>query len=220
MPKTCIIVPAYCEAERIGNVLEELSELPYQVIVVDDGSPDQTFEVAKGKAVIALRHKINLGKGAAMKTGCEAALKLGAEYLVVIDADGQHRPQDVTKFIARLETGDEIVFGSRSFSRGMPAMMAFGNQTLSNLVRIFFKIKVTDTQNGFRAFTASAYQKIKWQAARYDVETEMVVNAGRAQLKYSEVSIPTIYLDNYKGTTLFDGVKILFKIIKWKIIKR
>jgi len=220
MSKIWIIVPAYAEAERIGIVLDELSKLPYQILVVDDGSPDQTFEVAKARSTVTLRHKINLGKGAAMKTGCEAALRLGAEYLVVIDADGQHRPEDVIRFVNRLEAGDEVVFGKRDFNRGMPMMMALGNQALSSLVNIFFKIKIADTQNGFRAFTALAYQKIKWQAARYDVETEMVVNAGRARLKYSEVNIPTIYLDNYKGTTLFDGFKILFKIIKWKIIKR
>jgi len=220
MNKTYIVVPAYCEAERIGSVLDILVKYSYQVIVVDDGSKDDTYQVAKSKSVIVLKHKINLGKGAAMKTGCEAALCLGAENIVVMDADGQHRPEDVTKFIKKLAAGDEIVFGKRDFSRGMPAMMALGNTTLSNLIRILFKIDVSDTQNGFRAFSVSAYQKIKWQAAKYDVETEMVVNAGRAKLKHGQVTIPTIYLDNYKGTTLFDGVKILLKIIKWKIIKK
>ncbi len=160
MNKTYIVVPAYCEAERIGPVLDILVKYPYQIIVVDDGSKDDTFLVAKSRsAVISLKHKINLGKGAAMKTGCEAALCLGAENIVVMDADGQHRPEDVTRFIKKLATGDEIVFGKRDFSRGMPAMMALGNTTLSNLIRILFNIEIADTQNGFRAFTALAYQK-------------------------------------------------------------
>src|SRR3989344_7801744 len=112
--KIFIVIPAYNEAQRIGKVLEGAKSYASRTIIVDDGSRDATYSAIRENfsEVIALRHKINLGKGAALKTGCDAAIKLGADIIVVMDADGQHKPEDIPRFVDSLERRErDIVFG-------------------------------------------------------------------------------------------------------------
>jgi glycosyltransferase involved in cell wall biosynthesis len=221
MKKTIAVIPAYNEAKRVVEVLHRVQPFVDQVVVVDDGSMDNTFEVvqALGGKVIALYHTINLGKGAALKTGCEAALNLGADYIVCLDADNQHSPERIPEFIRTLEQQQvDLVFGVRQFNRNMPFIMLLGNHVLSVMINLLFHIFVHDTQSGFRAFTRQAYELMRWESSGYEVETEMIVRASEHKLNYAEVDIDTIYLDNYKGTTALDGVKIFLQILKWKII--
>lgn len=218
--KTIAVIPAYNEETTIGNVLNHVKPYVDKIIVVDDGSKDNTFQAAKALDgyITVLRHKINLGKGAALKTGCEAAIKLGAEKLILMDADGQHKAEDIPKLLNKLEEENlDIVFGARQPNENMPIMMILGNKILTKLINLFLNIKLTDTQTGFRAFTSDAYKKLQWQSSDYSVETEMIVKTSKNNLKYGEVAIPTIYKDNYKGTTCIDGVKIFFNLIKWRI---
>lgn len=207
-----VIIPAYNEGGKIKEVIEEVKKYSSQIIVVDDGSHDNTTEIAEQQKVILLRHKINLGKGAALRTGCDYALELGAEKMVVIDADGQHQPQQITAFLASLENND-IAFGCRKKSKSMPAVLKLGNYFINSLIKILCKIQIKDSQCGYRAFSAAAYHKIKWRASDYYMETEMVINTAKNKLKYVQIPIETIYSDKYKGTTVLDGVKIAAKII-------
>jgi len=218
--KTFVIIPAYNEEKNISRVIDGAKEYTDNIIVVDDGSRDNTFQIAKtlNESAIVLRHKINLGKGAALKTGCEAAINLGAEKLVLMDADGQHDPNDIPKLVDKLEKENlDIVFGARQPNENMPTMMFLGNKILTKLINFFLNIKLTDTQTGFKALTSEAYKKLRWHSSDYSVETEMIVKAGKNNLRYGEVSIQTIYKDNYKGTTCIDGIKIFFNLIKWVI---
>ncbi|RLC30852.1 glycosyltransferase family 2 protein, partial [Candidatus Woesebacteria bacterium] len=89
--KIFIVIPAYQEEERIGNVIRDVTKTKFPIVVVDDGSKDNTFKIASKYRVTALRHKVNLGKGAAMKTGAEVAFKMGADAIVFMDSDGQHK---------------------------------------------------------------------------------------------------------------------------------
>lgn len=215
-----VIMPAYNEGRNIGDVLREIILYTDNIIVIDDGSGDDTYVEARkvNSNIIVLRHKINLGKGAALKTGCEAALKNGAEILALIDSDGQHLAEDMVKLIDRLiEKKLDIVFGERKFNKNMPFMMKLGNKLLTFLIKIFFNVNLNDTQCGLRAFTSDAYERIKWHEQDYSVETEMIINAGKHNLKYDSVEIQTIYKDSYKGTTIFDGVIILFNLFKWRL---
>ncbi|MFC1687622.1 glycosyltransferase family 2 protein [Patescibacteria group bacterium] len=218
--KIAVIIPAKNEKERIVQVLKKVKEqVPESdIIVVDDGSDDQTVKTAGSvQGIIVLRHRINLGKGAALKTGCEAAIQRGAETIVLMDADGQHNPEDIPRFLESLSGEHDIIIGSRKIGKDMPLAMRFGNKFLSLVTSLLFKSYVTDTQSGYRAFRASVYPKIKWDSTGYAVETEMIINAAKHHLRTKEIDIQTVYHDSYKGTTILDGIRIFINMILWRI---
>ena len=213
---TWVIIPGYNEEKNIAKVIENTLKFCKNIVVVDDGSSDRTSENA-AKA-IALKHIVNLGKGAALKTGVEYAIMKGAKIIVALDADGQHDPAMIPKFLKALDDCD-IVFGYRKMSGRMPLIMRLGNWTINTMTEILFGISLKDTQSGYRAFKTKAYRKLRWDATDYFVETEMVANVGRKKLKYKQIPIATIYADKYKGTTVIDGIKIVLNMIWWRITK-
>jgi len=217
-----IVIPARNEARHIGQVLTELESevhgLPVVPMVVDDGSSDRTADLARAAGARVISHAINLGKGAALKTGCEAVIAAGCDVIVLMDADGQHRPGDLPLMVSPLLAGTaDLVLAQRHFTRDMPATMRLGNWGLSRLFSFLFGATFQDTQCGLRAFTADAYPKLDWIATDYAVETEMLVRAARARLRTAEVEIETIYHDAYKGTTVTDGMRILANMIRWRM---
>lgn len=226
--KIFVVIPAYNECKRIGHVLDSLtSKTDLPVIIVDDGSSDQTFKVVNdyikknSKKMSArftvLKHKTNLGKGAALKTGCEAAFLMGCEAVIIMDSDGQHKSEDLYKFIQILKKGEhDIVFGSRNLSMGVPLVRFTGNKMASILVSILFGIYVSDLICGYRALTKKAYERICWQSTGYGVETEMVIRTGRAGLRRCEVPVETVYHDKFKGVTVLDALGILLNVLKWR----
>lgn len=213
-----VIIPAHNEENRIRAVIRKTKRFAKNVVVVDDGSTDNTHRTAQEENVLVLRHIINLGKGAALKTGAEYAIKNGAEKLIFMDADGQHKPADIPRFLKALR-GVDIVFGSRDLNKKMPLILKFGNWFINKTNDLLFGIDLRDTQSGYRAMTADAYRQIRWKATSYGVESEMIANVGKKRLKYKELPIETIYADKYKGTTIIDGVKIVFNMLWWKITR-
>ncbi len=212
-----IVIPAYNEGEKISKVIERVKKISSNIIVVDDGSKDSTRKIAESSGIIVLSHIVNLGKGAALKTGCDYAIIKGAKLIVALDADLQHKPEDIPRFLDALN-GRDIVFGCRQLtSDKMPAILRFGNNFINKITHILFGMNLKDTQCGFRAFTSEAYKKIRWNATDYSMESEMIANAGKQKLNYAEVAIETVYLDRYKGTTVLDGVKIVMNMISWRI---
>jgi glycosyltransferase involved in cell wall biosynthesis len=217
-----VVIPARNEAARIGQVLAgiagQVGGLPVICLVVDDGSSDGTDEVARAHGARVLTHAINLGKGAAMKTGCAAGLAAGCDVLVMMDADGQHRPSDLPAIVAPILSGQaDLVLSRRPFNHEMPATSRLGNWGLTRLFTLMFGASFGDTQSGLRAFTSEAYQHVDWLATDYAVETEMLVRAARAKLRTVEVDIDTIYHDAYKGTTVVDGLRILVQMIRLRL---
>ncbi|MBI2573080.1 glycosyltransferase family 2 protein [Candidatus Woesearchaeota archaeon] len=215
-----VIIPAYNEGKNIGQVLTKtVKYIPStHIIVVDDGSKDHTSQEAQKHDVITLRHNVNLGKGAALKTGCDYALTKGATRIVVMDADGQHDPAHIPHFFELLDSHD-IIFGKRIITKSMPFVFRFGNTFINQVLRVLYGIKVEDSQCGYRSFNANIYPKIRWRVTDYFMETEMIVNAGKAKLTHTQYPIETIYGDRYKGTTVIDGVKIVLKMIAWRIFR-
>ena len=216
------MVPAFNERSRVASVLAavgalRLPERP-RMIVVDDGSSDGTAEVAKRAGAQVVSHRVNLGKGAALLTGVEAAVATGADLVVVMDADGQHDPSDLPLLLEPLKAGRaDLVLGYRQFTSAMPPAMRFGNTLLSGIFAALFGLRVRDTQCGFRALTAEACRSLRWTAIDYAVETEMLVHAARRRLRVVEVPIATVYLDRHKGTTAIDGLRILASMLRWRL---
>ncbi|HDD05204.1 MAG TPA: glycosyltransferase family 2 protein [Candidatus Aenigmarchaeota archaeon] len=209
------VVPALNEEKRIEEVLKGLRKYVDKIIVVDDGSRDKTSEVSS-KYALVLRHVVNLGKGAALRTGCKKALEFKPKYIFFIDGDGQHDPREVPKFVKKLEEGYELVQGVRSYGK-MPFLKRIGNLMINFLFKALFGLNVRDTQCGFKAFRAEVYPKIRWSSNDYFVETEILAKAGMSGLKYAEVPIKTIYKERYKGITALDGLKICTKILALRL---
>ena len=210
-----VVIPAYNESKHISDVIQKTKKYCKNIIVIDDGSKDDTYEIAKNLDVYVLKNIVNMGKGATLKTGCDYALKQNAKLIIVMDSDGQHNPEDIPSIIKKIE-GNDILFTYRKFSKHMPFILRFGNVMINRFTRLLYGINLKDTQCGFRAFTSSTYKKIRWKSADYSMESEMIAKTGKYKLKYTEHPIETIYSDKYKGTTILDGFKIVFNMIKLK----
>lgn len=217
-----IIIPAYNEGTRVKSVLTEVASLGYKIVVVDDGSSDNTLDVLIDvqkefkENIFVLSHIINRGVGVATRTGLDAALNHKPKYVVTIDADGQHDPRDIEKVCEPLIKGEaEAVIGARPFD-DMPISKNFANTVMTYLTQIFYKVKVKDSQTGFRAFTYEAALKLNIEAQGYIISSEFIKEIHRNHLKFKEVTIKTIYTDETqkKGTNAVVGIKIMLRMIK------
>jgi glycosyltransferase involved in cell wall biosynthesis len=219
--KISIVIPLFNEEKHISGLLKGLRKYELPIVVVDDGSTDESGLKVKDSglsSVELLEHKVNLGKGAAMNTGAEYAFSHGAEAVIFMDSDAQHSTEDLAKFIRKLEEGKYgVVFGSRNLSLGAPLVRYLGNKLASVVVASLFRIYVSDLLCGFRAVTRSAYEKIKWESSGYGVETEMVIRTGKARVKFCEIPVETIYHSGVKGVTLLDAFGILMQVVKWRL---
>lgn len=218
-----IVIPAHDEERRLPPVLRRLREVKLGApalppIVVDDGSADSTSAAAEAEGAAVLRLGRNLGKGAALRAGIDEALRQGADVVVVMDADGQHRPEDLPTLVAPVLAGDaDVALGARSFTGQMPLLYRFGNLMLSAAVSVLFRLPVTDSQCGLRAFSAAVAPRLLWSSSGYAMETEMLVRIAQAKLRWREVPIPSLYLDRHKGTQAGDGLVILLKLLRWRL---
>ena len=213
-----VIIPGHNEEKSIGQVVEKAKKFAAasKIVVVDDGSRDGTAAEAGRRGVTVLRHLINLGKGAALRTGGQYSSRRGAEALVFMDSDGQHDPEDLPRLLAALKDND-IVFTFRDRkSTDMPFIKKFGNTFIDAAMQLLFHINVKDTQCGYKAMTRAAYEKMQLMSNDYSIESEIAAKAGKYKLKFTQLPIKTVYADRYKGTTVFDGVKIVLKMLWWK----
>lgn len=214
--KIVVIVPAYNESKYIGKFLDKLLAITSQVIVIDDGSIDKTCDIAKGKGVVTLSHMVNLGKGAALKTGCDYAFKkMGANAVIIMDGDDQHVVSDIKLFDRELRKGAQVVLGVRQMDAKMPLMRMLGNKSMSILINLLFGHYIADIPSGFKGMTKGAYNLLKWHSSGYEVETEIAVRIAKSKLKYVEVPISTVYHDKDYGFNLLDAGKILLKLPYW-----
>ncbi len=215
------MVPAYNEEKTLESVIVDLLDSKYYVVLVDDGSKDNTFQIARTiqkkyhNNLFIHKHIINRGLGAAIKTGIQASINHDASYIVTFDADGQHNPQDIINVLKPLKdkTAD-VVIGSRIFS-DMPITRNFGNYLMNILTFIFHGLYVHDSQSGLRAFTVDAAKKLKLNYRGYDISSEIIREIKANNLKFAEIPITTIYTDETmnKGTNTTVGLKILFRMI-------
>jgi polyprenyl-phospho-N-acetylgalactosaminyl synthase len=214
-----LIIPSFNEGKRLAETLQKATQyIPAEkIIVVDDGS--RTPEtLPKNAGSWLLRHRLNLGKGAAMRTGADFAFEHGADAIIYMDADCQHDPAELPIFIEHLDNGYDVVFGSRKPTLHAPLIRIFGRKLTSLYTNLLFGIYVADTLSGYRALTRSAYKKCIWNSDRYAVESEMIARIGKHKnsLRIVEIPIETIYMDKYKGMTVIDAIRLMFSSIIWK----
>ncbi len=217
--KIYIIIPVYNEAPVIQETVAEIQKAGYNnIIVVDDGSSDDSYYKLLEMDVTAFRLAINRGKGAAIKTGVEAAKILGADIVVTIDGDGQHNPEDIDSMLNLINQGYDVVLGSRLKNpKGMPWYKIIANHLGNFFTLLIYGLWVTDSQSGFRAYSKKAIKLINTQTDRYEYDSEVIREIKRHDLKYIEVPIEVRYTDysmnkvNKQG--IKNGIKTLIKML-------
>lgn len=217
-----VIIPAYNEEKIIGEVLEELFSRGLKLVIIDDGSIDRTYQIARnildsnpGRGYL-YKHPINRGLGATLKTGIEVSLAKGADIMVTFDADGQHNPDDILPVCQPIIRGHaDVVIGVRDFD-DMPGVKKVSNQLMNLITRIFYGASVKDSQSGLRAFNRNAAVALDIESREYGISSEIIMEIKHKELKMEEVPIETIYTDYAmaKGTNLKVGIKILVRMIK------
>ena len=219
---TYVVLPAYNEATRIQPVIESIAEKGYNMVVVNDGSSDNTLYV-----ILEPKRKfpdkihvysliINRGVGVATQTGFDAVLKYDPKYVVSMDSDGQHSADDLDNVIMPLVTGEaQAVIGVRPL-KDMPFSRNFANSVMNLLTRVFYKVNVSDSQTGFRAITKDALKKININARGYLISSEFIREVNDNNIPFAEVPIQTIYTPETqaKGTNVKEAFKILIQMIK------
>lgn len=224
--KLVILIPAYNEGRVIREVINSLpTSLPnidsVQTVVINDGSHDETGQEAKTANTLVLRHRINRGVGVATATGLKAAGRLKADIAVTMDADGQHDPAELPRLIEPILQGTaDIVVGTRlTDPKGMPAIRRIGNKLMNGILRVFWGIRTTDSQSGYRAYGRSALERLHVSTGGFEVCTEILYVAKQDGLRVSEVPITTIYTDYSKTkgqnpiTALLTFIRFLARVL-------
>lgn len=217
--KITVVLPAYNEEVSIGSMVLLTSFYADSVLVVDDGSSDRTAEVAQQAGAEVIQHEKNKGKGEALKTGFIASSNLGADIIVTMDSDGQHNPADIPKLIAPIIKGEaDMVNGSRylnGLDRNTPYYRRLGQKVLDEFTKANSGINVTDTQSGFRAFSAPIANVFRFKAKGMAIESEMLADAGNAGIRIKEVEIGVRYdVDCSTINPIKHGFSVLFTVFK------
>ena len=220
-----IVIAAYNESKSISLVIERLTKAGYtNIVVTDDGSKDTTYDIIANLPVYALRHRVNRGQGAALKTGIDFALLKDAKYIVTFDADGQHRVEDLEAMITPVAKGNcEITLGSRFLKKSVKLPFAVLLRLKIGIIvqYLFYGLLLTDAHNGFRCFSRIAAQRIKIRSNRMEHASEIVEEIKKKDIRYKEVPVIIIYTKEImqKGHgSFFGGIKILIKMILHKLM--
>jgi glycosyltransferase involved in cell wall biosynthesis len=225
-PRIVIVIPVYNHGTTLREVVCQTLGMNKEIIVVDDGSTDEGTETISDLNVRLIRHSENRGKGAAIMTASQEAYKLGATHIVTIDADGQHSPTDLVKFIPTIEKNpDAIIIGTRVFDPATtPLGTRFGRAFSNFWLRVQTGCVIKDTQSGFRAYPLSILRWLKLKECYYSFEIEVLVKAAWAGVDLQEVDVSVYYpppserishfrpfMDNFRLSIL--NTKLTFRAI-------
>jgi glycosyltransferase involved in cell wall biosynthesis len=222
--ETCIVVPAYNEAQVIRATIEDLQQAFSNIVVVNDGSTDETAAILRELGVIAINHLINIGQGGALQTGITYALRSGARYIVSFDADGQHQVSDVIEMLKVLEQGDcDVVLGSRflgnavGITPGRRLLLALAVR-FSNMTT---QVRLTDASNGLRAFNRKAAACLDISQFGMAHATEIIQQLHAAGMRIREHPVTIHYTDysTTKGQRSLNAVNVLLDLLLGRYFK-
>ena len=211
--KILALIPAYNEEERIGDVVKKTSKY-CDVLVVDDGSMDNTGNIAKENGAFVIKHEKNKGKGDALITGFNYAIENNYNVIITLDADGQHDPSEIPKFLENIDKYD-IIIGARDF-REMPFLRRLSNTITTFLLSLRTHQKIEDSQSGYRLIKTHVLKGLNFKTKRFILESELLV---RAKCRIGNIRVKTIYrgekshINNLKDTIRF--IKFLIQSLLW-----
>lgn len=227
--KIAILIPAYNEEKYIGGVIRNCLKYSMDIIVIDDGSTDNTLGAItlipkpKNLRIITLRHSVNKGKGQSLRTGFKYILKNKYSGVITLDADGQHDTGEIKDFLTAVEKDDpDLIIGNRfGDTRGMPFIRLATNLFTSWIISRIAGRKVRDVQCGFRYINSKALKKIKLETKNFDTEPELIIKSGWLGYNIRNIPIRTIYHKDFvsyvnpvKDTVKF--FRLVFNTFTWK----
>ncbi|MBL7069416.1 MAG: glycosyltransferase family 2 protein [Candidatus Omnitrophica bacterium] len=193
--KTCVLIPTYNEAKTIGELVNRVRKEGFDIVVVDDGSSDDTAQIARQVGATLITHSENKGKGASLKTGFQYVLKNDYDAVIIMDGDGQHSPHDIRRFIDTVRsTNADLIVGNRMDStKSMPFVRRATNKWMSGFLSRICGQEIPDTQCGFRLIKKDVLKKIKLNTSKYETESEILIRAGKKGFKIGSIPIKSIY---------------------------
>ncbi len=219
------LIPAYNASKTVGDVVRACREVVHDVAVVNDGSRDDTAAVARAAGAEVLEHSQNRGKGAALKTGFAHALQRGYEIVITLDADGQHLPREIPKFLrCREETRGDLIIGGRShlFDQMLPRRRLANRFSAWSITKAS-KTRVTDSQSGFRLYSANLLRNVRLRTDGFDLESEIIVYAGRGGFKVLTIPIDLGFVDGISTShyrPLKDTLRIAWTVFRARFFWR
>jgi len=223
--KIVVIIPAYNEGPVLLTIIKDILSTGYTVIIIDDGSAVSLKPALQSSSVFFLRHRVNLGQGAALQTGFDFAKKLNPDIIITMDADGQHDSSCISSMIEPLLTNEvDIVMGSRFLTPGEKTVPFFKKLVLhtARVVNyIFSGMLLSDAHNGLRAFNNYALQKINISENRMAHASEILFEIKKYGLRFMEVPVTIAYTtySKQKGQSAWDSIRILFDLILHKLFR-
>jgi glycosyltransferase involved in cell wall biosynthesis len=210
------VIPAYFEEKHVADVARRTLQQLDHVLVIDDGSSDATASVARNAGAEVIVHSQNRGKGESIKTGLRHWLDRNLIYVVILDADGQHLPEEIMRFLeAASSTRAELLIGTRmSDVREMPLVRRLVNRYMSNKISRLCSQNIPDTQCGFRMVHRSLIPDLLGGAERFDYETEMLILSSRKGCRIESVPITTVYSDEVSSIHPVRDTIRFFKLIR------
>ena len=214
-----ILVPCFNESKVIMQTISELSKYFQNILVVDDGSTDNTFDLLKSLNARVLQHPINLGQGAAVSSGFEFISTIeNSKAVITFDADGQHSVNDAVTFANEiLSSSEEVIFGSRFIhhEKNIPYLKRLVLKIVTKISNVILKMNLSDTHNGLKAFKIDALNKIKLKTSNYAFESELLAIVSKLGISYKELPSDIIYTDysKTKGQSLRNGMRILESLV-------
>lgn len=203
--KTCVIIPAFNEAQTIGSIVKELRARELDVLVIDDGSIDKTAEIAEKLGAVVLRNTTNLGKGRSLSKGFDYALQNDFQAVITMDADGQHSPEEIPSFLKSADdTSSQIVVGNRMQERrNMPFIRVLTNKFMSWLISNIAKQRIPDTQCGFRLIKQEVLKNLCLKTCKFEIETEILLDAAQKGYRITSTPIKSIYSQEHSHINPF-----------------
>jgi glycosyltransferase involved in cell wall biosynthesis len=204
--KLLLLIPAFNEERHIRGLVEQARQYLQEalVLVIDDGSRDQTASLAARAGAVVRSLGVNMGKGEALKAGFRYAIEHGYDVVLTMDADGQHRPEDIPNFLPHLGKY-ELVLGNRMHDAArVPLLRRIANRSSSLIVSLLCCQRIPDSQTGFRAYRVELLRRVPLRSSRYDLETEVVIKAARKGFRIGHCQIQTVYADE---VSRFENVK-------------
>lgn len=217
-------IPAFNEEKNIAKILSKIKEITDTVIVCDDGSTDLTSKIAENNGALVIKHKTNLGYGAAIRSIFLKSKEMNGDVLVTFDADGQHRVEDISRMVKPLQDEKaDVVIGSRFLEKEIskvPEYRKFGIKMITKLTNVSIKENLTDSQSGFRAYSKKVLSNISPIEKGMGVSTEILIKANTKGMKIAEVPIKILY----EGKTsthnpVSHGTSVLLSTVKFTSIE-
>ncbi|MBI9072111.1 MAG: glycosyltransferase family 2 protein [Melioribacteraceae bacterium] len=212
--KICAIIPFYNESKFISEITTEVLKYVDHIIAIDDGSTDNSMNIIPdSNRITKIIHPLNMGKGAALKSGFQKSLELGFDITITIDADLQHDPSYIPKFINEINNYDLVIGNRLNDISNMPFPRILSNKITSKLLSIKTGLKILDSQNGFRAFRNKTLNNLIPTSFGFEAESEILVLAGKFKYKTGHVEIPTIYGEEKSKMRNIQAIKGFLKVL-------